>query len=112
MFKSRPFLLLVALPLTFIVVLAGVIFGGQAISASHVDSDIQRALATELNTSSAIELTQLQEVQYGYSICGLYRTSSSDSGYASFLYDTATDNIVLDVNSRQYKSRCGLSSVC
>ncbi|RUR29898.1 hypothetical protein [Vreelandella nanhaiensis] len=112
MLKSRPFILLVILPLALVVVLAGAIFGGQAMSDSRVDDDIQRALAKKLDTSSEIELSQLQEVQYGYGICGLYRTVSSESGYASFFYDKDSENIELDINSRLYKSRCGLSSVC
>lgn len=112
MLKSRPFLLLVVLPLALIVVLGVAIFGGQAVSDSHAGSDIQHALAKELDTSSEIELSQLQEVQYGYGICGLYRTASSESGYASFFYDKDSETIELDINSRLYKSRCGLSSVC
>ena len=112
MLKSRPFILLVILPLALVVVLAGAIFGGQAMSDSRVDDDIQRALAKKLDASSEIELSQLQEVQYGYGICGLYRTASSESGYASFFYDKDSENIELDINSRLYKSRCGLSSVC
>ncbi|HCR97119.1 MULTISPECIES: hypothetical protein [Halomonas] len=112
MLKSRPFLLLVVMPLALTVVLAGAIFGGQVMSDSHVGDDIQHALANKLGTSHDIELSQLQEVQYGYGICGLYRTASSDNGYASFFYDKDSENIELDINSRLYKSRCGLSAVC
>ncbi|KPQ31083.1 MULTISPECIES: hypothetical protein [unclassified Halomonas] len=112
MLKSRSFLLLVASPLVVALVLAGIIFGGQAMSDGNVDSDIQHALADELDTSGDIELSKLQKVQYGYTICGLYRTASSDSGYASFLYDKENDSVELDINSRRYKSRCSLSVAC
>ncbi|MBZ5486386.1 hypothetical protein HW452_02480 [Halomonas aquamarina] len=112
MLKSRPFILLVILPLALVLVLGVAIFGSQALSDSHVDSNIQRALAQKLDTTSDIELSQLQKVQYGYGICGLYRTASSENGYASFFYDTDSEHVELDINSRLYKSRCGLSSVC
>lgn len=112
MLTSRPFLLLVALPLVLALLLGGAIFGGQAMSDSNVDGDIQRALAQTLDTSDEIELAKLQKVQYGYTICGLYRTDASDRGYASFMYDTQSDDVILDINSRRYKSRCSLSVAC
>lgn len=110
---SRPFLLLVVTPLLLALLLGGVIFGGQALSDSHMDGDIQHALAQEINhNASDIELSKLQQVQYGYTICGLYRTASSERGYASFLYDTQNDSIELDIKSSRYKSRCSLSVAC
>lgn len=113
MLTSRPFLLLVALPLILTLILGGLIFGGQALSDSNVDGDIQRALADEINhSSSEIELAKLQKVQYGYTICGLYRTASSQTGYASFLYDTQHGDVELDIKSRRYESRCSLSVAC
>lgn len=112
MLSSRPFLLLIALPLALALLLGGVIFGGQALSDSHVDDDIQRALSQTLDTSSEIELAKLQKVQYGYTICGLYRTASSERGYASFMYDTQSDDVILDISSPRYQSRCSLSVAC
>ncbi|MFG6667980.1 hypothetical protein ACGK9R_12840 [Halomonas sp. HNIBRBA4712] len=112
MTTSRPFLLLVAAPLAFTAVVGAAIFGHQALSANQMDSDIQQAIAAELGTSSSVELSQLQEVQYGYGVCGLYQTADSDKGLASFFYDTTNRRLVLDVNSRAYTSNCGLSSVC
>ncbi|QNI03540.1 hypothetical protein HXW73_11725 [Halomonas sp. SH5A2] len=111
--KSRPFLLLVILPLFIALLLGGVLFGGQALSDSNMDEDIQQALAQEINQeASGIELSKLQKVQYGYTICGLYRTASSERGYASFLYDTQHDSVELDIKSSRYKSRCSLSVAC
>ncbi|MCA1771384.1 MAG: hypothetical protein LC677_01600 [Halomonas sp.] len=111
--KSRPFLLMVVLPLLVALLLGGVLFGGQALSDNNMDGDIQRALAQEINQdANGIELSKLQKVQYGYTICGLYRTSSSERGYASFLYDTENDSVELDIKSSRYKSRCSLSVAC
>lgn len=110
---SRPFLLLVVIPLLLSLLLGGVIFGGQALSDNNMDEDIQQALAQEINHNPGdIELSKLQKVQYGYTICGLYRTASSDRGYASFLYDTQHDSVELDIKSSLYESRCSLSVAC
>ncbi|WP_447555814.1 hypothetical protein [Vreelandella sp. EE22] len=112
MLKSRPFLLLVVAPLAFTAIVGAAIFGNQALSATQVDHKIQEAIAAELNTTSPVELAHLQEVQYGYGVCGLYKTSLSDQGYASFFFDTTNNRLTLDVNSRAYTANCGLSSVC
>ncbi|WP_447528220.1 hypothetical protein [Vreelandella sp. TE19] len=112
MLKSRPFLLLIVLPLAFMAIVGAAIFGSQALSASKVDQQIQSAIAAELDTELPVELSQLQEIQYGYGVCGLYKTAHSENGYASFFYDTTNERLTLDVNSRLYTSNCGLSSVC
>ncbi|WP_092526835.1 hypothetical protein [Onishia taeanensis] len=108
---SRPFLLMIIVPVLGIIALAAMIFGGQALSDESLDGEIQQALATSLDTSSAIELQNLQEVQYGYGICGAYKTADGD-GFASFFYDTSRKRLTLDVNSREYTSNCGLSAIC
>lgn len=108
---SRPFFLMIIVPVIGIIALAALIFGGQAISDDSVDGEIQQALATSLDTSSVIELQHLQEVQYGYGICGAYKTADSD-GFSSFFYDTARGRLTLDVSSREYRSHCGLSAIC
>lgn len=108
---SRPFLLMIIVPVIGIIALAALIFGGQAISDDSVDGEIQQALATSLDTSGAIELQNLQEVQYGYGICGAYKTADGN-GFSSFFYDTNRKRLTLDVNSREYTSNCGLSAIC
>ncbi|GHC25368.1 hypothetical protein [Aidingimonas halophila] len=108
----RPFIMLIIVPLLMAVVVGGLIFGGQALSDNSVDSEIQHALATVHDTSSEIELEKLQEVRYGYGICGLYRLAGSEEGYAPFFYNTSSGSITLDVNSRAYTSNCSLSAIC
>ncbi len=111
MTHKRPFIFLLVIPIVMIFALAGFIFGGQALSDSGLDREIQKALATELETTSDIELKHLQEVQYGYGICGLYRTADGE-GFASFFYDTASQRLTLDITSRRYQSHCNLSAMC
>ncbi|WP_192035031.1 hypothetical protein [Halomonas sp. YLGW01] len=108
---SRPFLLMILIPVIGTLALAGLIFGGQAMSDSGVDGEIKRALAAELGTSEDIDLQHLQDVQYGYGICGAYKAADGD-GYASFYYATTSDRLTLDVNSREYTDNCGLSAIC
>jgi len=112
MMYSRPFILLLATPVLIMLALAAVIFGGQVIADSRRDQQIQQTIAASLKTSGQVELLNLQDVQYGYGVCGLYRTSDSDKGYASFFYDTVNDRLSLDVKSRAFQSNCNLSDLC
>lgn len=112
MTHKRPFIFLLAIPVVAILALAGFIFGGQALSDSGRDDEIRQALASSLGTSGEIELKHLQEVQYGYGVCGLYRTEDAEDGFASFFYDTASHRLTLDITSRRYQSNCNLSAVC
>lgn len=105
-------MLMLAIPVVLILVLAGAIFGGQVIADSQRDHEIQQAIAATLGTSSDIELLNLQEVQYGYGVCGLYQSADSENGYASFFYDSVGDRLTLDVNSREFRSHCDLSAIC
>lgn len=112
MTNTRGFIFNIAIPITAIAVVAGLIFGSQALSGNSTDGDIQQALAKTLDTSGEIELKFLQEVKYGYGVCGLYKPALSEQGYASFFYDKVNDNVILDVDSQQYTTNCGLSSFC
>lgn len=112
MYQKRPFIFLFIAPFAAVLLLGGVIFGSQAMSDQQANDDVQRALAVALKTSSNIELQQLQSVNYGYGVCGLYKTASSENGFTPFFYDTVNDHLILDINSRLYQSNCGLSSIC
>ncbi|WP_110685135.1 hypothetical protein [Salinicola aestuarinus] len=106
MIKSRPFLLQVVLPLAAMVIVGAVIFGKQVLSPSQVDQEIQQAIASELDTSSSVELSQLQKVQYDYGVCGQYQLAGSDTDHAPFFYDTVNDRLTLDVDASAYTANC------
>lgn len=110
--QKRSFIMLVLLPIAAMLVLGGLLFGSQAMSGQQENEDVQRALVAALQTSSTIELQHLQSVNYGYGVCGLYNVASSEKGFAPFFYDTVNGHLILDINSRQYQSNCGLSSIC
>ncbi|WP_165854917.1 hypothetical protein [Marinobacter sp. JSM 1782161] len=110
----RPFYFVFAIPLLGCALLGATIFGGQALSETKEGFEIQRAIAKTMPLASAsmVELANLEEVRVGYGICGTYRVADSDKGFKSFFYDTAKHQIVLDVNSRQFTSNCGLAAFC
>lgn len=110
--NSRSFILLIVFPVVLLLVLAAAIFGGQGIADHFRDRGIQQAIAATLETSSEVELANLQKVKAGYAVCGLYRTSDSPNSYASFFYDTLSDRLTLDVNSRQFQTYCNLLDFC
>ncbi|MEQ5855877.1 hypothetical protein NFI08_09280 [Halomonas sp. EF61] len=109
--NSRSLILLVIVPAVAVVLLAAAIFGSQAMSDSRLDDDARAALAASLQTSAPIELANLQEVRYGYGVCGSYRLAS-DEGFASFYLNTQSGEVELDVNSRRFNTHCGLSALC
>ncbi|WP_224424417.1 MULTISPECIES: hypothetical protein [Modicisalibacter] len=105
-------MLMLGIPVAFLSVLAAAIFGGQVIADHNRDSTIQQAIASRLDTASPVELLKLQEVQYGYGVCGLYRTADADQGVASFFYNTVNDRLTLDVKSDDFQSYCNLANLC
>lgn len=111
MTTSRSFWLVLALPVVVSAALGALIFGGEAVSANGVEADIQQALA-EQTAASVFELRNLQEVQYGYGVCGSYRPLDGDGGYASFFYDTVNHRVERDVSTRAFTSHCDLSAIC
>ncbi|GED22775.1 hypothetical protein QWY79_14810 [Halomonas sabkhae] len=110
--KNRGLVLCLAVPVGFLLLLAGLIFGGQAISAIKLDSEIEQALAGKLASSAAIEVDKLQRVNNGYGYCGVYKSAASENGYASFFYNTINGRVTLDIESDRFTSNCGLSSFC
>lgn len=105
-------MLLLLIPVMASVVLGVLIFGSDAMSDSNVDAAIQRALVDQIPASSLFDLRNLQEVQYGYGICGSYRALGADNGYASFFYDTINHKVVRDVTAQAFTSHCDLSAIC
>ncbi|MCW4151780.1 hypothetical protein OM427_19875 [Halomonas sp. 18H] len=110
--KHRGLVLCLGVPLGFLTLLGGLIFGGQAISAIKLDSEIEQALANKLAIDDAIQVDHLQRVNNGYGYCGLYKSASAEDGYASFFYNTIEDRVTVDIKSDRFTSNCGLSSFC
>lgn len=100
------------IPVVVCLLLGAAIFGGQAYSEKQEDADIQRTIADAVHAASPVEVANLQRVQHGYGVCGIFRVADSGKGYASFYYDAVNRKVVFDVQSRDFESNCGLASLC
>ncbi|WP_189444691.1 hypothetical protein [Salinicola rhizosphaerae] len=93
------------IPVVAIALAALLIFGGEAISESHVDDDISALIAKQQPDAEGIELRNLKTVQKGYGTCGEYRASGSDA-YAPFYYSKVNERVTLDTTSFRYRNHC------
>lgn len=96
----------VYIPVIAIVLVFAVIFGGQAISESHVDDDIAALLAKQLNSDDQVDLKDLKTVEKGYGTCGWFKASAQDE-YAPFYYSKVNEQVTLDTTSKRYRNHCG-----
>ncbi|TBW53324.1 hypothetical protein EZI54_15180 [Marinobacter halodurans] len=111
--KSKcAFFLVFLLPLVVFGGLGAVIFGYQAYSEKQENKAIQNTVAKAVHARGAVELANLERVQNGFGVCGIYRVADGDKGYSSFYYDAINKKVVLDVQSRKFESNCGLATLC
>ncbi|WP_203141841.1 hypothetical protein [Marinobacter mangrovi] len=110
--SRRAFLLIFLLPLLVFGGLGAIIFGSQAYSENQEDKAIQHTVAEAVHAKGPVELANLERVQNGFGVCGIYRETGSDKGYSSFYYDAINKKVILDVQSRKFESNCGLATLC
>lgn len=94
------------IPVVAILVAFAIIFGGQAISDSHVDDDIKQLISQQVDTDGEIELSALEEVQKGYGVCGRYRLADSASATLPFYYSKVNERVSLGADSSGYQRQC------
>lgn len=94
------------IPIAAILLVAAIIFGGQAISDSHVDDDIRSLISARLDIDDEIELTSMKEVQKGYGVCGHYSTAEQQGGTSPFYYSKVNERVVLDTDAQSYRRHC------
>ncbi|WP_129141227.1 hypothetical protein [Modicisalibacter coralii] len=92
------------IPALTILLAAALIFGGQALTESHLDERIAQAIATRLDTRSEVEVTDMREVNNGYGICGHYRRDSGDK--TPFFFNKVNEHLALDGDSNRYRVNC------
>ena len=95
------------IPVIAILAAFAIIFGGQAISDSHVEDDIKSLISKQLGVDSEIELQAMKEVQKGYGVCGLYQIADQDQSFAPFYYSKVNERVTLDAESERYRRHCG-----
>lgn len=94
------------IPVVAILVVAAIIFGGQAISDSQVDDDIKTLISQQLGSDREIELQAMKEVQKGYGVCGLYQTGERSQHASPFYYSKVNERVTLDAESERYRRHC------
>ncbi|MGM8932962.1 hypothetical protein [Salinicola halophyticus] len=94
------------IPVVAILVVAAIIFGGQAISDSQVDDDIKALISQQLGSDREIELQAMKEVQKGYGVCGLYQTAERGRDASPFYYSKVNERVTLDAESERYRRHC------
>lgn len=95
------------IPVVAILVAFAIIFGGQAISDSHVDDDIKALISQQVDAGGGIELSSMREVQKGYGVCGLYEMTDQAIGSRPFYYSKVNERVTLDTESKSYRRQCG-----
>lgn len=110
--SKRPFLFVLVIPLVACALLGAAIFGGQAYQETQENASIRQTIADAVDAPNPVEVANLQRVQHGYGVCGIYRVADRDEGYSSFYYDAVNRKVEFDVNSKAFESNCGLASLC
>ncbi|WP_136255651.1 hypothetical protein [Onishia niordana] len=91
------------IPVVAILVVAGLIFGGQAYSEAERDAHIAELIGERLDSQQPAEISHLARVNKGYGVCGDYALSSDESG--RFYYNTATERLALG-DAPLYRDNC------
>ncbi|MBB3230836.1 hypothetical protein [Halomonas stenophila] len=92
------------IPVVAILVAAGLIFGGQAVSEAKRDAQVAARIAERLDTPQRVDLSHLTEVNKGYGLCGDYALPGGPT--ARFYYHTVTERLTLDDTAPLYRSNC------
>ncbi|MGQ7249823.1 hypothetical protein ACUN9Y_21125 [Halomonas sp. V046] len=94
------------IPGAMIVITSVVFIGAQILSVGGLDEDIQRSIATSLDTDDMVTLEAMQEVNKGYGVCGQYRVADAPNSPEPFFYSKVDASVELDSDSRRYRASC------
>lgn len=94
------------IPVVAILVAFAIIFGGQAISDSHVDDDIKTLILQQVDAKGEIVLSSMNEVQKGYGVCGRYQTAGQSTNLLPFYYSKVNERVTLDADAKAYRRHC------
>lgn len=92
------------IPVVAIVVVAGLIFGGQAYSEAQRNAHIAETTSERLDSQAPAEISNLATVNKGYGVCGDYALSSAESG--RFYYNSNTKQLALGTDDPLYHDNC------
>lgn len=92
------------IPVVAILVVAGLIFGGQAYSEAQRDAHIAAMISERLASHEPAEISHFTRVNKGYGVCGDYKLSNAESG--RFYYNSATKRLALGTDAPLYQDNC------
>lgn len=92
------------IPVVAIVVVAGLIFGGQAYSEAQRDAHIAAMISERLDRQAPAEISHLTRVNKGYGVCGDYKLPSAEPG--RFYYNSNTKRLALGTDAPLYQDNC------
>ena len=93
------------IPVAAILLVAGLIFGGQAISDANRDDAITARIAERLEAQDDVGLERLLEVNKGYGLCG--DAVRAERPVLPFYYHTVTEQLALGADAPAYRENCG-----
>ncbi|WP_251977346.1 hypothetical protein [Salinicola avicenniae] len=94
------------IPVVAILVAFAAIFGGQAISDSQVDDDINALIVEQLGIDHAVELQSMRDVQHGYGVCGRYLDPAAGEATTAFYYSEVNERVALGEHASAYERHC------
>ncbi|SEN32822.1 hypothetical protein [Halomonas caseinilytica] len=92
------------IPVVAILLIAGLIFGSQAVSDAKRDAHIATRIAEHLETHDKGEISHLRTVNKGYGLCGDYLRD--DRPAIAFYYHTVTKKLAVGTNATRYRENC------
>ncbi|GEK73998.1 MULTISPECIES: hypothetical protein [Halomonas] len=93
------------IPVVAILLVAGLIFGGQWMADNDRNDQIAARIAERLNAQDDVEIERLLEVNKGYGLCG--DAVRADRPALPFYYHTVTEQLALGADAPAYRENCG-----
>ncbi|MCK2185263.1 hypothetical protein [Halomonas getboli] len=93
------------IPVVAILLVGGLIFGGQWMADNDRNDQIAARIAERLDAQDDVEIERLLEVNKGYGLCG--DAVRADRPALPFYYNTVTEQLALGADAPAYRENCG-----
>ena len=93
------------IPVAAILLVAGLIFGGQWMADNDRDDRIAERIAERLEAQDDVGIERLLEVNKGYGLCG--DAVRTERPVLPFYYHTVTEQLALGADAPAYRENCG-----
>jgi hypothetical protein len=92
------------IPVVAILLVAGLTFGGQAVSDAQRNDAIAARIAERLEVPDTLEIGRLLEVNKGYGLCG--DAIGGERPAVPFYYHSVTERLALGADASLYREHC------